>query len=87
MRLPLLLDVRLGFKLNVIRHRRAYGASSSRIGATRLVKAGELDRFDTRRAIMAFEFDLNALGVFQIIDDNLSGLLCAHSNSVSVSTE
>ena len=36
---------------------------------------------------MALELDLDALGVFQIVDDDLAALLGPHPNRVPVSAE
>eukprot|EP00353_Schmidingerella_taraikaensis_P012822 CAMPEP_0185588290 /NCGR_PEP_ID=MMETSP0434-20130131/52429_1 /TAXON_ID=626734 ORGANISM="Favella taraikaensis, Strain Fe Narragansett Bay" /NCGR_SAMPLE_ID=MMETSP0434 /ASSEMBLY_ACC=CAM_ASM_000379 /LENGTH=39 /DNA_ID= /DNA_START= /DNA_END= /DNA_ORIENTATION= len=36
---------------------------------------------------MTFEFDFDAFGVLEIVNDNLAGLLRAHSDSVAIRTE
>ena len=59
----------------------------STAGCTGLVKSGKLDGFDSLRAIMAFEFDLDTLGVFQVVNDDLTGLLSTHADGMAVRTE
>lgn len=52
-----------------------------------LLQLGEHDGPHLGRAIMALELDLYALGVFEIVDDDLAALLRPHANRVTVSAE
>ena len=89
MRLPFHLVVLRGLKLILVRHGGADGAAGllSTAGCTGLVKSGELDGFNSLRAIMTLEFDLDTLGVFQVVNDDLTGLLSTHADGMAVRTE
>ena len=50
-------------------------------------KAGELESSHSLTLFMSHKFNLDPLGILEIIDDHLPSLLGTHSNSMPICTE